>query len=338
MVRRPKPSLTDVAREAGVSIATVSRAMSMPELLRADTLASVRTAAARLGYRPDRAARTLASGRSNTVGVVVPTLNSPIFSSTLQEMQRGLATAGYQMLVASDEYDPAGEYAAIDKLLAYGIEGLAIVGASRPKETWNLIGSAGIPVIQMWCGQPEHACIGVDNYAAGKLIAEYIVALGHERIGVVTGHLQNNDRQRDRLRGIVDALTCRGITLHDAYRIEESLSVPGGRAACRQLLQLPERPTAVIAAVDVIAIGIMAECRTCGISIPEEMSVGGIDNIELSTHVSPSLTTVNIPSTYIGKMTATRILELISLGADARHIILPTELIIRSSVISIERH
>jgi hypothetical protein len=139
MSRRPKPSLIDVAREAGVSMATVSRALSQPELLRADTLLRVRQAAQHLGYRPDRAARTLASGRSSTIGVVIPTLNSPIFADTLQEMQRTLAEAGYQLLVASHEYDPAAEYAAVEKLLSHGVDGLALVGGSRPDATWQLL-------------------------------------------------------------------------------------------------------------------------------------------------------------------------------------------------------
>lgn len=331
MVRRPKPSLTDVAQEAHVSIATASRALSQPEMLRADTLERVRVAAARLGYRPDRAARTLASGQSNTVGVVTPTLNSPIFASTLQEMQRTLAGAGYQLLVASHEYDPSDEFAAVDKLLAHSIDGLVIVGGSRPEATWQLVRSAGIPVVQMWCGRDDHACVGVDNHAAGVLVARHLLALGHRRIGVVTGHLRHNDRQRERLRGIRDTLAEAGLTLPAACHSEQPLSVPGGRVACSILLELADPPTAIIGTVDVIAIGIIAECRARDIKVPEELSIAGIDNIELSAHISPSLTTVDIPSTRIGTETARRILALIAEEATAAHVLLPIELVERHS-------
>ncbi len=338
MARRPKSSLTDVAREAGVSIATASRALSQPELLRADTLDRVRAAAARLGYRPDRAARTLASGKSNTVGVVIPTLNSPIFASTLQELQRTLAEAGYQLLVASHEYDPAAEFAAVDKLLAHGIDGLAVVGGSRPDATWQLLESAGIPVVQMWCGREGHACVGVDNHAAGVLVARHLISLGHRRIGVVTGFLRHNDRQRERLRGIRDTFAAEGLSLPAAFHTEQPLSVPGGRVACSILLELADRPTAIIGTVDVIAIGVIAECRSRGIRVPEDMSVAGIDNIELSAHVSPSLSTVDIPSTRIGSETSRRMLDLIENGNTPEHTSLPIELVERHSTAVLEHH
>jgi LacI family transcriptional regulator len=305
--------------------------MSQPDLLRADTLERVREASARLGYRPDRAARTLASGRSNTIGVVIPTLNSPIFADTLQEMQRSLAEAGFQLLVASHEYDPAAEFAAVDKLLSHGIDGLILVGASRPEATWALVQAARVPLVQMWCGRPDHACVGVDNHRAGKLVAQHLLALGHRRIGVVTGHLRHNDRQRGRLDGIREALAEAGLGLPAAYHSEQALSVPGGRMGCSVLLELADRPTAIIGTVDVIAIGAIAECAARGIAVPGAMSVAGIDNGELSAHVFPSLTTVNIPSNEIGSRTAERILELIEGGGQPVHELLPIELVERRS-------
>jgi LacI family transcriptional regulator len=331
MARNPRPSLADVAREAGVSIATVSRALSQPGMLRPDTLARVREVSVRLGYRPDRAARTLASGRSSTIGVVIPTLNSPIFADTLQEMQRTLAESGYQLLVASHEYDPAAELAAVDKLLAHGVDGLILVGGSRLEATWTLVQSARVPLVQMWCGRRGHACVGVDNFGAGKLIAQHLLSLEHRRIGVITGHLRHNDRQRDRLNGIREALAEAGLGLPAAYHTEQSLSVPGGRMGCSVLLELADRPTAIIGTVDVIAIGAIAECAARGIAVPKTMSVAGIDNGELSAHVFPSLTTVNIPSNEIGSRTAQRVLALIGGDGEAAHELLPIELVERRS-------
>lgn len=331
MPRARKPSLMDVAREAGVSIATVSRALSQPDLLRADTLERVRAVASRLGYRPDRAARALASGRSNTFGVVIPTLNSPIFADSLQEMQRTLSDAGYQLLVASHEYDPAAEFAAVDRLLAHGIDGLFLVGGTRPDATWQLVVSSGVPVVQMWCGHPDYACVGVDNRRAGRLVASHLLSLGHQRIAVVTGPLRNNDRQRERLQGIKQALGEAGLALSASYHTEQPLSVPGGRLGCSILLELADRPTAIIGTVDVIAIGAIVECRARGLPVPQQMSVAGIDNIELSAHVSPSLTTVDIPSMKIGSEAAHRVLALTKATASRDHVLLPIELVERYS-------
>lgn len=337
MRRRSKASLTDVAHEAGVSLATASRALSQPELLRADTLERVRRAATKIGYRPDRVASTLASGRSSTIGVVIPTLNSPIFSDTLQEMQRALAAADYQLLVASHEYDPAGEFAAAEKLLSHGVDGIVLVGGSRPDATWQLVERSGTPVVQMWCGHPDHACVGVDNFAAGSIVARHLMSLGHRRIGVITGHLRHNDRQRERFRGVCEAMEEAGLTLPAAYHTEQSLSVPGGRIGCSILLELTDRPTALIGTVDFIAIGAIAECNSRGISVPGDISIAGIDDIELSAHVSPSLTTVHIPSRRIGTETVARMLSLIKDERRKEHVLLPIEIVDRHSTAALNR-
>jgi LacI family transcriptional regulator len=123
MVLRRKPTLTDVAREAGLSIATVSRALSQPGIVQPDTLERIRQVATKLGYVPNRRARALVSGQSDTIGVVVPTLASPIFSATLQEMQRAFAVNGYQLLIASHEYDASSEALAIAQLISHGVDG-----------------------------------------------------------------------------------------------------------------------------------------------------------------------------------------------------------------------
>ncbi len=137
--------LLDVARHAGVSAATVSRAIAQPDLVSATTLARVRSSAARLGYVPDGAARALASGRSMTIGAVVPTLDSAIFSRTLQTMQATLSRQGYQLLVASHDYSAAAEAEAVRTLLTRGVDGLMLVGAERPAATWELLKPPTLP-------------------------------------------------------------------------------------------------------------------------------------------------------------------------------------------------
>jgi LacI family transcriptional regulator len=331
MSRRARPSLADVAREAGVSTATASRALSQPEQVRAPTRARVQGAAERLGYLPDRKARALASGRSGTIGVVVPTLNSPIFAETLQVLQRRLYEEASQLLVASHEYDPLAEAAAAAQLVSHGVDGLILVGGARPEAAWRALDTAGVPVVLMWCGPPGRDCVGVDNRLAGELVARHLIGLGHREIGVITGHLRSNDRQRERLDGVRAALAEAGLALPSFRHSEQPLSFSGGRAGCAALLEAAPPPTAIIGTVDVIAIGAMVEAQARGLAVPAALSVAGIDNVDFAGHVAPSLTTVNIPAAELGARTAALVLSRIATPAAPETVLLPIDLVVRRS-------
>lgn len=337
MPRRHRPSLIDVAREAGVSTATASRALSQPELVREPTRALVRAAAERLGYVPDRKARALASGRSGTIGVVVPTLNSPIFAETLQAMQRRLDAASCQLLVASHEYDAGAEAAAAAQLISHGIDGLALVGGQRDPAVWARLEAADIPVVQMWCGRAAHDIVGVDNAHAGTLIARHVLSLGHREIGLVTGILRGNDRQTARFEGVHAALSAAGVGLPAGRHSEQRLGFAGGRVACAAMLEMTPPPTAIIATADLLAIGAMVEAQARGLSVPRDLSVGSIDNVDFAGHVAPSLSTVNIPAAAIGEQTAERLLARIGGAPPGGCQLLPVELIARRSTARIDR-
>lgn len=333
MPRHRKPTLNDIARESGSSIATVSRAMSQPELLQPQTLERIREVAARLGYVPNRRARALASGNSETIGVVVPTLNSPIFSSTLQEMQRSFAANGFQLLIASHEYDPASETAALAQLISHGVDGLVVVGAQRPQSSWALLEAAQVPLIQIWEGRSEHDRITVDNYQAGYLVARYLIDIGHRKFGVICGHLLNNDRQSARVEGIRAALEKEDLRLARTQISEQPLTISAGRAGCMTLLEMLPRPTAIIGTADLLAIGAMFEAQGRGIVVPDALSIAGIDNVDVAAHLSPSLTTVDIPAANIGAEAAALMLRRVRQGdtKPGTSISLPVTLVVRHS-------
>ena len=205
--------LSDVATDAGVSNATASRANNQPGLLSPTTLARVRASAARLGYVPDGAGRALASGRSRTIGAIVPTLDSAIFARALQSMQVTMAQEGFLLLVASHEASPAAETQAVRALLERGVDGLMLVGAERAPETTAMLRASAIPVVLTWCGDGHFASVTIDNALAGRLAARHLIELGHRRIGIVTGCLQFNDRQRARLEGARAAMRDAGVAL-----------------------------------------------------------------------------------------------------------------------------
>ena len=326
-----KPRLIDVARDAAVSPATVSRAMSQPELLNRETLERVRASARRLGYLPDGMARALASGRTMTIGAIVPTLDSTIFARVLQAMQSQLGRDGYQLLVASHEFSAAAEAEAIRTLLARGVDGLMLVGAERSEEGARLLTSANIPVALTWCGTPAFFSVTVDNERAGRLAAEHLIGLGHRHIGMVVGHLQFNDRQRARLAGARAALRKAGIELPDWLVSEQALTLAGGRTGCAALLEIEPSPTAIIGGIDLIAIGCLQEGQARGLSVPEQLSIVGIDDIDMSAHLSPSLTTVHIPTGRIGQATAQKLVAELRGSNAERHTDLPIELVTRRS-------
>lgn len=329
--RARRVKLRDVARHAGVSAATVSRAIAQPELVSSATLARVRSSAARLGYVPDGAARALASGRSMTVGAVVPTLDSAIFAKALQTMQITLSRHGYQLLVASHDYSAAAEAEAIRTLLSRGVDGLMLVGAERPPGTWQLLEDAGVAIVLTWCGDTRYKSVVVDNEQAGRLAAQHLIELGHKRFGVVIGAQQFNDRQRARLTGIQTALFNAGLELPDWRVTEQPMTLAGGRTGCSLMLALEDPPTALIGGIDILAIGCIEEAHSRGLVVPDNISVVGIDNIEMSAHLFPSLTSVHLPVGRIGDDAANCLLEELA-GVSANAIIeLPIELVARKS-------
>lgn len=323
--------LIDVARHARVSPATVSRAIAQPDLVNPDTLARVRASAVKLGYVPDGAARALASGRSMTMGAVIPTLDSAIFARALQAMQTALSKHGYQLLVASHDYSAAAEAEAVRMLLTRGVDGVMLVGAQRPEATWDLLDSANVAVVVTWCDEPRFSAISVDNVRAGRLAAQHLIALGHRQIGVVLGAQQFNDRQQARLAGIRAAIEEAGLGLPDWCISEQPLSLAGGRTGCAQMLALDEPPTAIVGGIDILAIGCIEEAHARGLTVPGDLSVVGIDNLEMSAHLFPALTTIHLPVARIGELAAESLLAQLRSDGVAAHVDLPVELVVRRS-------
>lgn len=326
-----RPTLTDVAREANVSPATVSRALSRPKLVNADTRERIQAAAQRLGYLPDGAGRALASGLSRTVGIIVPTLDAAIFSRAIQGLQRALVEAGYQLLVAAHDYSLAAEASAVRAMLAHRIDGLVLVGSDRAEETRGLLRAAKLPVVIIWSFDEEFDCIGFDNELAGRLAAEHLLALGHRRIGMISGLTAQNDRARFRLRGVRTALREAACDLPDWDVIERPFTLEGGRAGLAELLALEEPPSAIVCGNDLLAAGAVFEATARGISVPGRLSIMGIDNLDISAHLNPPLTTVHLPTARLGAAAAEQVLARIAGKSAPSRQELPVALVVRAS-------
>lgn len=309
MARRS--TLVDVARLAGVSRATAARALTHPHLLKADTLSAVTTAINSLGYVADASARALASGRSGMVGAVVPTLENAGFARAIHRLQTGLAEGGLQLVVATHEYSSRMELQAIRSLLSRGIDALVLVGAERPPDTWSLLRGGGVPVILTYAFHTEFDSIGFDNARAGYLAARHLVERGHTRIGFISGPLSCNDRMSQRIKGAAKALAEVGQSLPRALVSEQAFSLTGGKQGADALMALASPPTAIIGGNDMIAAGAMHALTARGLRVPEDVSVVGIENMEIATFTNPPLTSVQLPTAEIGAATARHLLRLL---------------------------
>lgn len=309
--RSPRVSLADVARRAGVSTATVSRVINNVGQVRADTRQKVESVARALDYAPNSFARALASQRSHTIGVIVPSLRGSIFASGVEAMQRHAQSCGYSVLLACCDYDLDRELALARGLVARGVDGLILVGFLHHDDLAPMLQRRGIPfVIQgSWRRRTPHPCVGFDNVAAMEIGARHLLDLGHRRIAVIAGISAGNDRVQDRLIGIRTALAGAGVSLSPDRVIESPYELGAARAAMRQLLGSGERPTAVICINDVLAHGALLECQAACLDIPGQVSVIGFDDLDFAEHVHPALTTIRVPT---GEMGAKAVDELLA--------------------------
>ena len=331
--RSASARLSDVARAAGVSLSTASRALSDPGLVHPRTRERIDDAVRMLGYVPHGAARALASRRSRTVGAVVPTLDNPIFAHSIQALQRALAEAGYTLLLASHEYDATTEFEVTRALVERGVDGLALVGTDHSPELYQFLTRSGVPFELTWAIDPDrhHYCVGFSNRLASIRVTQHLLALGHREFAMVSGYTVHNDRARERVAGVREALAAHGLELPERRYVETAFSVSSGRAALAELLARGPAPTAIACGNDLLAFGVLLECAARGIAVPGHMSVAGFDDIELAAEVSPPLTTIHIPTADIGRRAAERLLSRLAGKRVARMEEVAVDLIVRGS-------
>ena len=334
-----KPTLQDVAKAANVSTATVSRCLNQPDKVSPDLQKKIRQVIDDLGYMPDGAARALASRRSNTIGAVVPTIDNAIFSKAIQYLQKGVAKAGYTLLLAQSSYSLDEEFREVQALLTRGIDGLVLVGEDHHPGVYAAIRQQGIPHVNLWTYNPysEFSCIGLDNVAAGRQIAKHLHDLGHVKIGIISGILLHNDRAQQRVDGVRNYLKEQGIHNSTDYAEECRYSAEQGRAAVHKLMKRHPDITAIICGNDILALGALSGARELALAVPQRLSITGFDNLEILTTISPALTTMNSPSRRMGTRAADYIIERINTNTQTvERIELSTNLLIRETTAAVQ--
>ncbi|WP_179284135.1 LacI family DNA-binding transcriptional regulator [Bordetella genomosp. 10] len=335
-VRQQRPSgnavtVRDVARMAGVSVATVSRVLNGNDKVAEELRDQVQRTADRMGYTPHAAARALASQRSTTIGAIVPTLEDPNFAVGIAALQKRATEAGYTLLLASSNYDKQEELRQVRTLTAHGIAGLMMVGAQHAPETYEILHAKRIPYVNTWVLDDRHPCVGFDNREIGRIVANYLLDLGHTEFGVIAQRSLESDRAAGRMAGIREALAARGVKPPQEQLIARSHKVMDGQIALRMLMSGARRPTAVVCGTDVLAFGALVEARSLGIDVPRQLSVTGINDIEFSAHTLPPLTTVRLPVEEIGERAADYLLASARGQQAARVAPVPFSLIVRGT-------
>jgi LacI family transcriptional regulator len=326
-------TLGDVARQAGVLAASVSRVLNHPAKVSADVRERVMRVMNELGYIRDGAARALASRHSLTIGHVVPTLGIGIFPAGVEALQRRLEERGYQLLVAANHYDEAKEARQVRALIERGVDGIALVGHRHAPEIYQLLRARRLPYVNTYQfdGQNRHPCIGFDNRSGAYALTHYLTDLGHRSVGIITAPAGLNDRIAARLRGILDGLGKRGIKPKPAQIMEVAQTVTDGRIATRALLAAERSLTALCCTTDTLAMGALFECRALGVKVPEDVSIIGFSDLEIVAQLDPPLSTVHIPAERIGTRIADFLLDRIDGRRGPKKIELEANLVIRGS-------
>lgn len=292
------PTIADVARRARVSTATVSRVANAPDSVRPELRTRVDAAIRDLGYMPHAGARTLKSRRTGTVGAIFPTVDNAIFAKATDALQRRLAESGYQLLIATSDYNPDVEESQALNLLARGVDALLLCGDRQRPALLKRLRDRGVPVVHVmsWPLTRGQLGVGFDNARAMGQVIRYLLDLGHRHIAMLAGVTRDNDRAAARLRGVREALSAARLPLPDSHVIECRYQLATAREGLRRLMAASPRPTAIVCGNDVLAFGALLEAQRMGIEVPRELSIVGFDDLELASHVHPALTTVRVPA------------------------------------------
>lgn len=292
-------SILEVAREAGVSVATVSRVFNLPDKVAPTTREHVQQVARTLGYLPNASARTLRTQRSRVLGVVLPTLTNPVFAECLDGIAQAAAAQGYAILPFTTDYRVAREDQAVNLLLAGDVDGMVLV-VSNPATSTALqrLAALGLPYVLAYNRHPGHPCVSVNSEEAVAEAVARLADLGHRRIAMVSGLLQASDRAQQRCRGYALGMARAGLPAQPVLQVPFVTAAP---ELLRKALLPAGRPTALICSNDLLAIRSIRAAHLAGLSVPRDLSVLGFDGITLGQDLTPQLGTVVQPNTDIGR-------------------------------------
>ncbi len=326
-------TIQDVARAAGVSTATVSRTLSSPDLVTKATRTKVIAAVDRLGYSPNVAAKNLRTSKTNKILVAVPDISNPFFSQVIRGVEEAASAAGYSVLLGDTRFGEEHEEQLAAMLRRKEADGLIFLGHRLPGSLANLAQKLGAlsPIVNGCEYSPDLGVPSahIDNERAAAEVMEHLYALGHRRIGIVTGPL-GSPLSGDRLAGVQAAAARTGNWKLNV--VEGDFTIESGHDRTLELLDAEHPPTAIFCFSDEMAMGALGAIRERDLTCPEQISLVGFDDIRFARHLHPPLTTVSQPMETIGKEVVKLLLQVLSGETDiVRHVTLAHKLVVRGS-------
>ena len=295
------PSIKQVAQQAGVSTATVSRLLNTPAAVSAETADKINSAIAALGFRPNFNGRNLRAGRSHTVGVVVPTLSNTVFAQCLQGIEMAARSLDYSVMFTATEYTQEDESAAVDLLLSHRVDGVILtVADASTSSTLEVLDREKIPYVLTY-NQPQQSdrlSVSVDNRLAAYDAVAYLIALGHRRIQMLSGYFHASDRALQRYHGYLDAMRAHGLTPMSPIEVPRHTGITADYLP--SFADPQQRATVLFCSNDLLALGAIRDLRAMGLRVPQDISVMGFDGIPIGQLMEPVLTSTVQPSEQIG--------------------------------------
>lgn len=322
-----------VSKLAGVSVATVSRALQKPEVVSVATREKVEKAAKEAGYKPNMMARNFRSKKSYSILVLVPDVSNPFYSMVISGIQKHAKKRGYNIILGNTMDDPKLEHELANMLYSNQADGIIQLSSRFPLDELDKKSSTPPPIVNCCeCVDDDSMpTVKLDNDGAIKALIHHLIQFGHKRIAVVTGP-EKSPLTQARLAGYKDALKNADITLDNNLVIEGDYSMASGKKAASVLLAMSHQPTAICCFNDEMAIGAMQRIKQDGLIVPDDISVTGFDNLSFASYTDPPLTTISQPSEEFGSNCITLLFEIIeNKEKRKRNLVLPYELIIRES-------
>jgi len=299
-------TLEDVARVAGVTAMTVSRALHRPELVRSETQKRVIDAVRKTGYVPNMLASALTSNKSRLVALLLPTIATSIFTDMVQTMMHTLSASGYQTLLGLTEYSAMREEELVLTLLGRRPDGIVLTGTEHTDLTLERLSNANVPIVEIWdlTEKPIDMLVGFSHEAVGIAVARHLLEKGYKRFGIVS---VDDPRGLRRSHSVMNELK-KHSTLPVPFEVLQApATLQAGREGLIRMLEtgLPE---VIVCSTDTLAQGILAEAASRGVRIPEDVAVMGFGDLSTAAHVHPALSTVRVDGPAIGKTAAEALL------------------------------
>jgi DNA-binding LacI/PurR family transcriptional regulator len=322
-------NLHEVARRAKVSTATVSRVLNNARMVKTSTRARVMKAVEELKYHPNLHARSLAGGKSRSIGVIISNIENPFFLDVYKAVETGAHAAGYEVIMANTDYSSEQLVSSVRLMIGRRVAGLAAIVSEMDPELIDELNGNQVPVVFYDVGTPRENITNIKvNYRRGmEKLTDYLYSLGHRRLGFV-GHHAMLGPINERMKAVLDAVArhpeLEVVTAADTDTLE------GGRRAARVLLSAERRPTAIVCVNDIMAVGALRELRDQGLRVPQDVSVTGFDNLKMAQFCYPALTSMHIPRDEIGQIMCDSLLPKND-SAPEREIVIDPEFVVRDS-------